>query len=340
MKNTNTLSKDRLKKIVMNYAIYLILLIVVGVIVAVDPSFLQIGNLSYICTQASTRLILSLGVAGIIVLGGTDLAAGRMVGMAAVICASLLQAVESSTRVYQNMPRLPIFLPMLLAVVLCVIFCFVHGLIVAKLKVAPFIASLRIQQVVYGLFSIYFQGLANGSPIGSFDKRFTNFAQGAFHLGPVRIPYIAIYAVICTVIVWVIWNKTKIGKNMFAIGGNPEAAAVCGVNIVKGSLVIYILAGILYGFAGALEAGRTGSATNALGADYALDAIAACVVGGVSMRGGIGTIKGIVTGVIMFQIINYGLIFIGVSPYVQYAVKGSIILIAVAIDTQKYLKKK
>ena len=141
-------------------------------------------------------------------------------------------------------------------------------------------------------------------------------------------------------IVWVIWNKTKIGKNMFAIGGNPEAAAVCGVNIVKGSLVIYILAGILYGFAGALEAGRTGSATNALGADYALDAIAACVVGGVSMRGGIGTIKGIVTGVIMFQIINYGLIFIGVSPYVQYAVKGSIILIAVAIDTQKYLKKK
>ena len=99
MKNTNTLSKDRLKKIVMNYAIYLILLIVVGVIVAVDPSFLQIGNLSYICTQASTRLILSLGVAGIIVLGGTDLAAGRMVGMAAVICASLLQAVESSTRV-------------------------------------------------------------------------------------------------------------------------------------------------------------------------------------------------------------------------------------------------
>ena len=191
-----------------------------------------------------------------------------------------------------------------------------------------------------GLFSIYFQGLANGSPIGSFDKRFTNFAQGAFHLGPVRIPYIAIYAVICTVIVWVIWNKTKIGKNMFAIGGNPEAAAVCGVNIVKGSLVIYILAGILYGFAGALEAGRTGSATNALGADYALDAIAACVVGGVSMRGGIGTIKGIVTGVIMFQIINYGLIFIGVSPYVQYAVKGSIILIAVAIDTQKYLKKK
>ena len=251
-----------------------------------------------------------------------------------------MQAVESSTRVYQNMPRLPIFLPMLLAVALCVIFCFVHGLIVAKLKVAPFIASLGIQQVVYGLFSIYFQGLANGSPIGSFDKRFTNFAQGAFHLGPVRIPYIAIYAVICTVIVRVIWNKTKIGKNMFAIGGNPEAAAVCGVNIVKGSLVIYILAGILYGFAGALEAGRTGSATNALGADYALDAIAACVVGGVSMRGGIGTIKGIVTGVIMFQIINYGLIFIGVSPYVQYAVKGSIILIAVAIDTQKYLKKK
>lgn len=331
---------DKLKKVFMNYAIYFILVLIVIIIIAIEPSFLSFGNVFYICTQASTRLILSLGVAGIIVLGGTDLSAGRMVGMSAVICASLLQAADSSTRVYENLPELPVMVPIILSMALCVVFSLGHGFFVSKLKVAPFIASLGVQQVVYGLFSIYFQSLANGSPIGSFDKRFTTFAQGAFNIAGFRIPYIAIYAVICTVIVWVIWNKTKVGKTMFAIGGNPEAASVCGVNIVKGSLVIYVLAGLLYGFSGSLEAGRTGSATNALGADYALDAIAACVVGGVSLRGGIGTIKGVVTGVIMFQLINYGFNYIGVSPYVQYAIKGAIILTAVAIDTQKYLKKK
>ena len=173
MKNTNTLSKDRLKKIVMNYAIYLILLIVVGVIVAVDPSFLQIGNLSYICTQASTRLILSLGVAGIIVLGGTDLAAGRMVGMAAVICASLLQAVESSTRVYQNMPRLPIFLPMLLAVALCVIFCFVHGLIVAKLRWRPLSLPWESSRWCMGCF----QSISRGWPTDRRSEALTSGLQ-------------------------------------------------------------------------------------------------------------------------------------------------------------------
>ncbi len=340
MENARGIWQNKLKKILMNYAIYFILALVVIVIISIEPSFLSFGNVFYICTQASTRLILSLGVAGIIVLGGTDLSAGRMVGMSAVICASLLQEVGSTTRVFADMPQLPIVLPMLLSMLLCVIFSFAHGFFVSKLKVAPFIASLGIQQVVYGLYSIYFQSLANGSPIGSFDTRFTSFAQGAYEIAGIRIPYIATYAVICTIIVWIIWNKTRIGKTMFAIGGNSEAAAVCGVNIVKDSLMIYVLAGLLYGFSGSLEAARTGSATNALGADYALDAIAACVVGGVSLRGGIGTIKGVVTGVIMFQLINYGFNYIGVSPYVQYAIKGAIILVAVSIDTQKYLKKK
>lgn len=301
---------------------------------------MNIQNVSFILAQASTRLILALGVAGIIILGGTDLAAGRMIGMSAVICASLLQAVDSSLRIYPNMPRLPIFLPILLAMVIAAIFCLVHGFFVAKLKVAPFIASLGIQQICYGLFSIYFQGLADGSPIGSLDPDYSAFAQGGFYIGSFRVPYIMLYAIACTVLVWVLWNKTKIGKNMYAIGGNPEAASVCGVNIVKGMIVIYVIAGLLYGFAGGLEAARTGSITNALGADYALDAIAACVVGGVSMRGGIGKISGVVIGVVIFQVINYGLNYLGVNPYMQYVVKGAIILLAVAIDTQKYLKKK
>ena len=325
------LTKGNIKRTMLNYAIYLIMLVMIIVIIAIEPSFLSLTQVSNILAQSSSRIIIALGVGGIIILGGTDLAAGRMVGMSAVITASLLQSVESSLRIYKDMPRLPVIVPILLAMVVCGVFSLIHGFFVAKLKVAPFIASLGIQQVVYGLFSIYFQNANGAAPIGSLDPAFTTFAQKNFFIGGENG---------FRLLTWFIWNKTKIGKNMYAIGGNTESATVCGVNIVAGILIIYTIAGLYYGFAGALEAARTGSVTNALGDGYQMDAIAACVVGGVSMRGGIGKVSGVVTGVIMFQIINYGMNYIGVNPYLQYVVKGVIILIAVSIDTQKYLKKK
>ena len=141
-------------------------------------------------------------------------------------------------------------------------------------------------------------------------------------------------------VIWFIWNKTKLGKNMFAIGGNPEAAAVSGVNIVKNIMYIYMISGALYGFAGYLEVARVGSGTTNLGLNYELDAIAACVVGGVSFSGGFGTIPGVLIGFIILQFINYGLIFINVNPDLQYVIKGLIIIFAVSLDVRKYLTKK
>ena len=335
--------KDQQRKIgdlILNNAMYIIIAIAIIFITVKQPKFISLSSIVNIISLTAAKLPIALGIGGCIVLTGTDISAGRVVGLAACISASLLTTVF---KVFPNMTSaMPI--PVVLLIVLGVgaAVGFVNGFSVAKFKLHPFIVTLSTQLITYGIILMYLMnGVNNGQTLSGLTDSYRSLITGTlFTIGGVAIPRYVLYAVILTAVMWVIWNKTKIGKNMFAIGGNPEAAAVCGVNIVKGSLVIYILAGILYGFAGALEAGRTGSATNALGADYALDAIAACVVGGVSMRGGIGTIKGIVTGVIMFQIINYGLIFIGVSPYVQYAVKGSIILIAVAIDTQKYLKKK
>lgn len=126
---------------------------------------------------------------------------------------------------------------------------------------------------------------------------------------------------------------------MFAIGGNREAAKVCGVNVKRTMIIVYVIAGILYAFGGVLEAGRTGSANSTMGTDYAMDAIAACVVGGISMKGGIGTLPGVVVGVIIFQIISYGLIYVGVSPDLQYVVKGMIIIVAVVLDNRKTMRK-
>ncbi|EHI0530962.1 ATP-binding cassette domain-containing protein [Escherichia coli] len=155
-----------------------------------------------------------------------------------------------------------------------------------------------------------------------------------------RLSYITFYALIAVAFVWVLWNKTRFGKNIFAIGGNPEAAKVSGVNVGLNLLMIYALSGVFYAFGGMLEAGRIGSATNNLGFMYELDAIAACVVGGVSFSGGVGTVIGVVTGVIIFTVINYGLTYIGVNPYWQYIIKGAIIIFAVALDSLKYARKK
>lgn len=333
-------SMAQIKNWVMNNAIYLVLIGLLMIIIIISPDFLTINNFRLILTQASTRIIIALGVGGILITQGTDLSAGRIVGLAAVLSASLLQAQDYAYRMYPNLIELPLIVPLLIAMVVCGVLGLINGVIVAVFKVPPFITTLGTMIIIYGLNSIYFDRPPLGAqPIGGLSQSFTDFVQGSFSSGVWEIPYLIIYATIVTGIIWVLWNKTLVGRNMYAIGGNPEAATVSGVNIVKYLLIVYVLAGTLYGFAGVLEAGRVGSATNNTGEMYELDAIAACVVGGVSTSGGIGTVSGVVTGVLIFQVINYGLAFIGLNSYLQFIVKGLIIVSAVAIDIRKYVRK-
>jgi methyl-galactoside transport system permease protein len=321
--------------------IYVVLILLIVGIVIVSPDFLSATNLINILSQSSSRIIIALGVAGILITAGTDLSAGRMVGLAAVVSASLLQASDYAYRMYPNLPELPLFIPILIAMVITGLLGVLNGVIVSKFHVPPFIATLGMMIGVYGITSIYFDRPPYGAqPIGGLNQSFTTFAQRGIPVGQYEIPYLIIYAIVISFIIWVIWNKTELGKNMYAIGGNPEAAKVSGVNVTKNLIIIYMIAGLLYGFAGTLEAGRVGSATNNTGNMYELDAIAACVVGGVSLSGGIGTVSGVIAGVLIFQIINYGLAFLGVSPYIQFIVKGAIIIVAVAFDMRKHAKKK
>lgn len=319
----------------MDNAIYIVLASLIIIITAIDPTFLSFKNFKFIFTQASTRMILALGVAGIIVLAGCDLAIGRFVGLSAVISASMMQVLDNPNIVFPGLD-IPVIVPVLLVTLICGLISLVNGLVVTKLSVTAFIATLGMQMILYGLTSTYYEQVCGASPVGSLKDSFTNFAQGEV-LG---IPYLIIYATIIAVLMWFIWTKTKLGRHLFAIGNNEEAAKVSGVNIHKTILIIYLIAGFLYGFAGALEVGRTGSATNNLGNGYELDAIAACVVGGVSLLGGVGNILGIVIGVIIFQVINYGLVYISVSPYMLYIIKGAIVILAVAVDAQKYVKRQ
>lgn len=320
-------------------AIYFVLLLLLIVIIVQDPSFLTLRNFSNILTQSSVRLIIALGIAGLIVTQGTDLSAGRQVGLAAVISATLLQGMENMNRVFPNLGEVPIPLVILAVCVIGALVGLFNGFVIAYLNVTPFIATMGTMIIVYGANSLYYDAVG-GSPIAGFSESFSTFTQGFFRFGDFRLSYITIYAIIATIFMWILWNKTRFGKNVFAIGGNPEAAKVSGVNVARNLMMIYMISGIFYAFGGMLEAGRIGSATNNLGFMYEMDAIAACVVGGVSFAGGVGTIIGVVTGVLIFTVINYGLTYIGVNPYWQYIIKGSIIIIAVAIDSLKYAKKK
>ena len=335
------MKKRTLTDILYDYALYFIIGILLLVIIAMEPSFVRLSNVTTILTQSATKIIYACGVAGIIVLGGTDLALGRDVGLAAVIAASLLQAADYSQRIFSldTVPALPLIVPLLLVMVILAVISGLHGFVVAHWGVAPFIASLGIQLVSYGLCLQYFNGVCNSNPVSGFDKFFSKFCQGTIRIGGLSLSYLMFYAIAVVAIMWIIWNRTTLGKNMFAIGGNREAAKVCGVNVKRTMIIVYVIAGILYAFGGVLEAGRTGSANSTMGTDYAMDAIAACVVGGISMKGGIGTLPGVVVGVIIFQIISYGLIYVGVSPDLQYVVKGMIIIVAVVLDNRKTMRK-
>jgi len=319
--------------------IYAVLFILLVIIVIQEPSFLSLRNFSNILTQSSVRIIIALGVAGLIVTQGTDLSAGRQVGLAAVISATLLQAADNVNKVFPSLGEIPIVAVIVAVCLVGALIGLINGIIVAYLKVTPFIATLGMMIIVYGVNSLYFDSVG-ASPVAGFDPRFSEFAQGFVQLGDFRLSYLTFYAAIAIAVVWVIWNKTVFGKNIFAIGGNPEAAKVSGVNVPVTLLKIYALSGVFYAFGGMLEAGRIGSATNNLGFMYELDAIAACVVGGVSFAGGVGRVMGVVTGVLIFTIINYGMTYIGVSPYWQYIIKGGIIIFAVALDSMKYADKK
>lgn len=338
-KKIMSIEKTNLSTILINNALYIIIALLLGIIVLFEPSFFSIRNFNTILTQSATRLIFACGVGGIIILGGTDLSLGRAVGLAGVTAASMLQNASYGMKVFSFAP-LPIFFAVMIAMVATALLSVTHGWVVSKWRIAPFVASLGFQQMIYGFNSLYFNNICDANPISNFTPAFVKFTQGRINLfSNFSISYIMLYAIGICILTWFIWNKTIIGKHMYAIGGNREAAKVSGVNIHREFLLIYLFAGLLYGFGGALEAGRSGSAISSMGQGYELDAIAACVVGGISMRGGTGNVLGLVLGVIIFQIIAYGLIYIGVAPELQYIVKGLIIVLAVAIDTRKHLIK-
>jgi methyl-galactoside transport system permease protein len=314
-------------------AILVVLLVLIAAIAIYDTDFISANSVRNILTNSSTRLLVALGAGIVLISRGVDLSGGRMVGLAAVVSASMLQSENYSRLFYPDLPALPLILPILVAVGATTILGIVNGVVVAKLRVPPFIATLGMMVIAFGITAIYFDQEPNRSqPLAGIREDLSYLGTGAFAVGPVSIPILVAVAGTAAVLMWVLLSKTVFGKNVYAIGGNPQAAQVSGVNIARTLIAVYAIAGACYGVAGVLEAARTGGASSRYGELYELDAIAACVVGGVSTAGGIGRVRGIVAGVLVFSVISYGLTFIGINPFWQQIIKGVIIISAVAFD--------
>ena len=325
-----------------NNAMYIVIVLAIIFIAIRVPQFVSLSSIVNIISLTAAKLPIALGIGGAIVLTGTDISAGRCVGLTACIAASLLQVASYSNKMFPNLGVMPLWLVFLIVVAVGALVGLVNGFFVAKFKLHPFIVTLSTQLIVFGSVLMYLMiGTNNGQTLSGLDASYTEFVRGTlFTVGGVAVPKYVLYAVILTALMWVIWNKTTFGKNMFAVGSNEEAANVSGVNVFLTIVLVFVLAGAMYGVTGFIEGARIASCSANTGLNYECDAIAACVIGGVSFVGGTGKISGIVIGVLLLQIIFAGLNFLSVSANMLYIIKGLIILIACAIDMRKYLVKK
>lgn len=329
----------------LNNALYILIVIFILYTAISNPSFLSAGSLVNIVSQMAYYLPIALGVAGCIVLTGTDLSAGRIMGLSAALSVIVLQQTEK--RLLPWIPDMPLWLNIVVALLVVTVIGFLvgafNGFFVAKFKLHPFIVTLATQLILAGAILVLFTVNGNnGAPLGGTQQGYKNFVTGTmidFGNG-VKLPWYVLYAVILVAIMWFIWNKTTFGKNMFAVGSNPEAASVSGVNVFRTTVLVHALAGIMYALNGFIAAPYLGSVLSNTGVNAECEAIAACVIGGVSFVGGTGKISGIVLGVFILRVIFAALQFLGVNANYQNIIKGAIILVACALDMRKYLAKK
>lgn len=300
-----------------NVGIICVLLIIGIVLSIMSPVFLTTGNIISVLLQISNNIYLALGMTLIIILGGIDLSVGSIVAMSGTLTVGFIVT-----------NGLPMWLAIVLGLLIGTICGFFNGIIVANFKVPAFIVTLAMMNMARGIAYIYSGGRSTRIMNDSFMKIGTGHLFGF-------LPLPVVYMVILIIIAIILLNKTKFGTYIYAVGGNRESAHLSGVPIKKVEIAVFTISGFLAAFAGLVLCSRMFSGQPSAGSGYEMDAIAACVLGGVSMSGGTGHISGTIFGAIVIGIISNGLNLMGVSSFWQLVVKGMIILIAVIIDSQK-----
>ena len=302
-----------------------------GMIVFNDKGFAKPQMFLNLFISNAGLLVIAMGETIVMITAGIDISVGSVTALVCMVAANQMENHGASA-----------YTALLMALVIGLLFGLVQGFLVSYLEIQPFIVTLATQLIVYGILLMYIMlNGNNGQPLSGLDKSFKNFVTGSFlKIRGVPIPNYVWYACVVVVFMWFMWNKTTFGKNMFAVGSNPEAANVSGVNVMRTTILVHTLAGCMYGITGFIESARIGSNQANTGLNYECDAIAACVIGGVSFVGGTGKISGVVLGVFLLRIIFVALNFLSINMNMQYVIKGLIILVACAIDMRKYLVRK
>ena len=304
-----------------NIGILIGLAALMAIVSLFSESFFTASNMWNILRQISTNALLAFGMTFVILIGGIDLSVGPLLAFSGVFAAYVMGNLGW-----------PIWAAIAGSIILCSMVGMLNGVIVTKTGIAPFVVTLSVQQIFRGFAML----LANGAPIRIRDQGFINI--GTTYIGPVAFP--VIYMIIIMALCYVVLNKTQFGRHIYALGGNKTAARFAGIRTQRIEVMVYALSGFLAGIAGIVLAARMTAGVPATGDGYECDAIAAVVLGGASFTGGIGTIGGVLVGVLVFEFLKIVLQFLGVNPYYNYMVQGIVIVTAVALDIRKYIAKK
>ncbi|MDR2785734.1 MAG: ABC transporter permease [Treponema sp.] len=297
----------------------------------IQPAFLSTTNIFNVLTQSCIFGIMALGMTFVIISKGIDLSVGSVLALAGVIAASFGQISGATEKYFPNMPVLPVIVPLLVGLLIGGFCGFINGFLIAKTKIPAFIATLGMLTVARGFALIY----TSGRPVSNIIPSLTALGGKLFNVIPV--PVIIYFLMI--VFSHILLNKTRFGKNTYAIGGNITAAEVSGVNVSKYLIMIYTYCGLLAGLAAIVFAARVGSVHPGAADGYELTAIASTTIGGTSHSGGIGTILGAFVGAMVLAVLRNGFTLLGVNAYWQKVAEGLIIVLAVIIDMRKNAKR-
>ncbi len=325
------LERSRLNEFLRKYAIVLILLGMVVILSLLTttkegvPTFLSPRNILNVIRQISIVAMIAMGVTMVIITGGIDLSSGSVVALATVVAASFAQRADWANPKFPGL-QVPVIVPVIAALGIGALCGTINGTLIAKFAIPPFIATLGMMTVARGFALIY-----SDRPVSGLKEGYLWIGQSNVLGIPVPIIILAVTAVL----IHLMLNRTRFGRYIYAIGGNEQAARISGLNLGSLKIRIYMLAGLLAGAAALILSARIGSGQPGLAVGYELDAIAAAVIGGTSLSGGIGTVWGTIVGALIIGVLNNGLDLLNVNAYWQTIVKGVIIVAAVIIDTLK-----
>ncbi len=336
--NTEVLSasdrrKTRFKETMGKYTIFVILAVLVVILSIASPMFMTGKNMINILTSESSRGLLAFGVAFCIISRGIDLSLGSVMAISSVFSAALVQKLTYATLIIPNLTFIPAWVAVLAGLAIGTAFGLANGMLIAYTKIPPFIATLGSQVIARGVAQLF----TNAYPVPMLREDFTIIGQGNL-FG--FLPNIVAVFILFAIIAYIMLNHTRFGKNVYAIGGNEDAARAAGIKVERNLVAIYTWSALTAAVAGVMVTSRSASGIASLGLSYELDAIAAATVGGISHTGGIGTITGVIGGILVLGVINNGLLILGVSPYLQQIIKGVIIVVAVIFDMRKIARKR